>query len=209
MNRKFYPLSFTREFEHSQALFDAAVEEFVAHTYELASLNTILEKAGMSKGQFYYHFKHKEGLYLALIEVMIAQKRAFLAQVMGPADLQQDIFTIFQRQIQHGLAFAKAYPALQRFSESFMQERGKPIYTKALTHYNLANDEAIQGLVARAYSNGELRTDLPLVFMQKVIGYLFTHVVDLVELSQMAEAEANLQHLLTFMKFGLARRHES
>lgn len=201
-------MSFAHEFEHRQALFDAAVEEFVARGYELASLNTILDKAGMSKGQFYYHFKNKEGLYFALIEVMIAQKRAFLAQVMEPAAFQQDLFTIFQHQIQHGLAFAQTYPALQRFSEGFMREQGNPIYVKALAHYNLVNDAAIQDLLARAYANGELRTDLPLAFMQKVIGYLFTHVVELVEIHQLAEAEANLQHLLSFMKFGLARRHE-
>lgn len=201
-------MSFTRTFEHSQALFDAAVAEFVAKGYDLASINTILEKAGMSKGQFYYHFKHKEGLYFALIEVMIAQKRTFLAQVMSPAALQQDLFTIFQRQIQHGLAFAQAHPAIQRFSESFVREQGNPIYAKALAHYNLGNEAAIQGLIARAYANGELRTDLPLAFMQKVIGYLFTHATELVDLSRMAEAEANLQHLLTLMKSGLERRNE-
>ena len=89
-----------------------------------------------------------------------------------------------------------------------MREQGNPIYAKALAHYNLGNEAAIQGLIARAYANGELRTDLPLAFMQKVIGYLFTHASELVDLSRMEEAEANLQHLLTLMKSGLARRNE-
>jgi TetR/AcrR family transcriptional regulator len=201
-------VSFTREFEHSQELFDAAVTEFVARGYEVASINTILETAGMSKGQFYYHFKNKEGLYFALIEVMIAKKRAFMAQVMESADFQQDLFTLFQTQIRYGLAFARDYPAINRFSESFLREKGNAIYTKAIARFNLENDAAINGLVARAYHNGELRTDLPLAFMQKIIGYLFSHVVELVDLSRMADAEENLNYLLAFMKCGLARSRE-
>ncbi len=199
-------MRFTREFEHSQQLFDAAIAEFVAKGYEVASINTILETAGMSKGQFYYHFKNKEGLYLALIEVLIAQKREFMAQVMTPADLQQELFGIFQTQIRYGLAFARDYPAIQRFSESFLREKGNAIYTKAIAQFNFENDTAIQGLIARAYANGELRTDLPLAFVQKMIVYLLSHVVELVDLHRVEEAEANLNDLITFMKFGLARR---
>lgn len=196
-------MSFAREFEHSQALFDAAVTEFVAKGYEVASINTILEAAGMSKGQFYYHFKNKEGLYFALIEVMIAKKQEFLAQVMTPAAFQQDLFGIFQMQIRYGLAFARDYPAINRFSESFLREKGNPIYAKAIAKFNFENDAAINGLIARAYANGELRTDLPLAFTQKVIGYLFSHVVELVDLKRVEDAEANLAYLITFMKSGL------
>jgi TetR/AcrR family transcriptional regulator len=202
-------VSFARNFEHSQALFAAAVDEFVGKGYELASINTILETASMSKGQFYYHFKNKEGLYFALIEVMIAQKRAFLARVMGPTDFQQDLFGIFQTQIRYGLAFARDYPALHRFGESFLREKGNAIYTKAIAQFNFENDAALYGLIARAYANGELRTDLPLVFVQKAITYLFSHVVELVDLTHVEDAEATLQHLLTFMKSGLARSNES
>lgn len=202
-------MGFAREFEHSQQLFDAAIAEFVAKGYDVASINTILAMAGMSKGQFYYHFKNKEGLYFALIEVLIAQKREFLAQVMQPTDFQRDLFDIFQTQIRYGLAFARDYPAIQRFSESFLREKGNAIYAKAIAQFNFENDAAINGLIARAYANGELRADLPLAFVQKVITYLFSHVVELVDLHRVEDAEANLTHLMTFMKLGLARSTDS
>jgi len=200
---------FTREFEHSQELFDAAIAEFVAKGYAVASINTILEMAGMSKGQFYYHFKNKEGLYFALIEVLIAQKREFLAGVMTPTDFQQDLFGIFQTQIRYGLAFARDYPAIQRFSESFLREKENAIYAKAIAQFNFEDDTALNGLIARAYANGELRTELPLAFVQKIIAYLFSHVIELVDLKRGEDAEANLTHLMTFMKFGLARSADS
>jgi AcrR family transcriptional regulator len=73
-------MSFEKDFEHSQELFDYALEEFSMLGYEQASINAILEKAGMSKGQFYYHFKSKEDLYLALIDEVITRKKAFMAR---------------------------------------------------------------------------------------------------------------------------------
>lgn len=199
-------MSFEKSFEHSDKLFEAAVDEFCAAGYEQASINTILQNAGMSKGQFYYHFKSKEGLYFALIDLMIKRKAAFLSTIMQPADFQQDIFGIFATQIKHSMAFAREFPAINRFGESFVRERGNPIYDKALAQYNFVENDRMGQLIERAYHNGDFRTDLPLSFIKKTIGYLFTHVAELADLNNMADFESNLNYLVAFMKGGLAQR---
>lgn len=201
-------MSFLKEFEHSQALFGAAIQEFAVNGYESASINSILENAGMSKGQFYYHFTNKEGLYFALVESLIRQKREFLAGIMQPVDFQQGLFQILRTQIQYGVAFAQAHPNINRFGESFLREKGNPIYAKVLAQYNFDNDALLNGLIARAYHNGELRPDLPLPFIQKVIGYLFTHAAEIAGLDHVEGAEENLAHLLTFMESGLRKDRE-
>jgi len=198
---------FSKPFEHQQELFDAALEEFVAKGYEQASINTILQAAGMSKGQFYYHFENKEGLYLALAGVLIDKKKAFLAQVMQPSDFQQDIFGIFATQMRYGVAFAREYPAINRFSESFIREKGNPIYKKALAVYNFEDNEAIGQLIEMAYRKGEFRPDLPLPFVKRIIGYLFTHSADILELSSADTFEEDMNHLIEFIKSGLANNH--
>lgn len=195
---------FTRDFEHSDALFEAAVAEFVAQGYDQASINTILAAANMSKGQFYYHFGSKEALYFALIELLIAQKQAFLQAVMRPEDFSGDIFDIFQAQIRHGMAFARAHPAINRFSESFLRERGNPIYKKAMTRYNFEANEGINALIDAAHRRGDFREDLPPPFIRKVIGYLFTHVAELADLDRVDAVEDDLRHLIEFMRAGLA-----
>jgi hypothetical protein len=43
-----------------------------------------------------------------------------------------------------------------------------------------------------------------LSFLQKTIGYLFTHVTDLTDLSKADNAQENLERLVDFMKTGLA-----
>jgi TetR/AcrR family transcriptional regulator len=125
-------MSFDKTFEHSEELLEAALQEFAAQGYQQASINTILQKAGMSKGQFYYHFGNKEKLYLALIDVLIARKVAFMQTVMQPTDFQQDIFGILKTQTLYGLAFGRAHPLIDQFANKFLKEKGTPIYEKAM-----------------------------------------------------------------------------
>lgn len=196
---------FSKPFEHQQALFDAALEEFITNGYEQASINAILQTAGMSKGQFYYHFGNKEGLYLAVVGVLIAKKREFLAGVMQPGDFQQDIFGIFAAQMRYGVAFAREYPAINRFSERFIREKGSPIYDKALAAYNFQDNDAIGQMLEAAYARGEFRQDVPLSFVKRVIGYLFTHAADVLALERADAFEQDMGHLIEFIQSGLAR----
>lgn len=195
---------FDRDIDHGAALFAAAIDEFCAQGYEAASLNGILTTAAMSKGQFYYHFNGKEGLYFALIDTLIARKAAFLARVMRPEEMAGDVFTILQAQIRYGMQFARQYPDINRFSESFIRERGNAIYKKAMTRYNFEADEGLNALIEAAHRRGDFRDDLPLPFIKKVIGYLFTHVVELTGLNRTSDYEADLSHLIAFMRAGLA-----
>lgn len=196
---------FSRNFEHSDELFEAALAEFSDKGYEQASINTILQAAGMSKGQFYYHFRTKEDLYLSLIGVLIERKQAFLASVMQPQDFQQDIFGILQTQVRYSMAFARKHPAINRFGESFLREKGGPIYEKALAVYNFEDNAAIDRLIDMAHQRGELRDDLPLPFIKKIIGYLFTHAADITELRDPAAFEDEMRHLVAFIKSGLGK----
>lgn len=196
---------FDKNFEHASQLFEAAVSEFIAQGYRQASLNAILETAGMSKGQFYYYFKGKEDLYLALIGVMIARKQAFLASAMQPGDFKQDIFSIFKTQMRYSMEFARHDPSVSQFSESFLREKGNAIYDKALSVYNFEGNEAFTGLVDQALARGEFRDDLPPVFIHRLIAYLFTHAGDLAGLSTADQYEAGVDQLVDFIQYGLAR----
>jgi TetR/AcrR family transcriptional regulator len=197
---------FEKQFDHSHALFEAALETFISDGYEQASLNAILEDAEMSKGQFYYHFENKEGLYLALIGVLIERKRAFLAEVMSPEDFEGDIFTILNAQIRHSMAFARQHPQINRFAESFVKEQGSPIYKGALATYNFDENEGINALIEAAYQGGEFREDLPLAFIRKMVTHLFTHFAELLDLYSVKAVEHNLHYLIEFMRSGLARQ---
>ena len=52
-----------------QAILRAALEEFAAHGFHDASLNRVIEAAGISKGSMYYYFDGKEDLYTHVARV--------------------------------------------------------------------------------------------------------------------------------------------
>ena len=50
-----------------QRLHTVAAEEFLIHGYERASLNRIIEMAGIAKSSFYHYFDDKRALYADLV----------------------------------------------------------------------------------------------------------------------------------------------
>lgn len=111
-----------RAFEHRERLVQAALAEFAEVGFEQASLNRILEAAGMSKGQFYHHFDGKQSLYLALIAQLIQRKHAHFAA--NPVAPRGGFFGTLRAQLEAGLRFAQAEPDFDRFGRAFLKERG-------------------------------------------------------------------------------------
>lgn len=202
-------MSFTKTFEHKQKLLDAALEEFNAYGYEQASINRILDKAGMSKGQFYYHFKNKEALYFALMELGIEKKLEYFASLNLLTDSPKDIFDLFKTQLRYGIAFAIEHPAIYQLSQALLKEKGNPIYEKVMARYDFKENEVIGQLIEGAYARGEFRDDFPLGFVKQMIGYLFNQVTDFVTLDDPEEMEKNLNYLIDFMRNGLAKCQEN
>ncbi|MEM9774881.1 MAG: TetR/AcrR family transcriptional regulator [Chloroflexota bacterium] len=197
-------MSFGKNFEHEDKLFKAALQEFSDYGYDQASINRILDEAGMSKGQFYYHFRNKEGFYLALIGVMVAQKRDFLQNIMQATTAQNDIYSIFRARMTYELAFAREHPAVNAFGESFEREKGGEIYEKAAEQFNLNNDDLLNALIELAYQKGDFRSDIPLEFIKPLLVYIFNHAADMVDLSDQKSFDQNLSYLLSVLKSGIA-----
>ena len=63
------------------ALLEAAAEVFASHGYAGASVERIVQRAGFSKGTFYWHFASKEELFLALVDERIDQPARALMEV--------------------------------------------------------------------------------------------------------------------------------
>ena len=66
-------------------LIDAAARVFAQHGYAGSSVDRIAERARLSKGTFYWHFKTKEDLFLALVEERIDAPARSLIEVTRTA----------------------------------------------------------------------------------------------------------------------------
>ena len=71
--------------DRQESILAVAADEFAANGYAAASLNRIIETAGISKGSLYYYFDDKEDLFTSVVEVALHR----LVGDMGGMDLDQ------------------------------------------------------------------------------------------------------------------------
>lgn len=64
----------------NERLFEATLDEFSSKPYALASTNEIIKNAEYNKGSFYYRFKTKEEIYVALIDYVYVKQIALFEQ---------------------------------------------------------------------------------------------------------------------------------
>jgi AcrR family transcriptional regulator len=146
--------------EKRTRLLDVAAREFAICGLVDASINRILEQAGMSKGAAYYYFEDKNDLFLAVVQYC-SERLQLIDQTVDPAAL--DAATFWP-------TFAKLHcqPLLRSYERPWLfgalkaagrvppeaRERG-PIARLAaqLTEYVL-------GFIHRGQALGVIRTDL-------------------------------------------------
>ena len=195
-----------KSFEKREELIDAAFTEFGEKGYENASLNNILKEAGISKGTFYYHFKNKEDLYIYLIDILIQEKMNFFNKNINLSNLNDDIFSILKTLIKTGMEFAHHNPQVDKFSKSYLKDLQNPIFNKIKEKYNLGENYYLDVLIDKAYENGELREDLPKVFIKNIINYLFYNLHDISKIVDIDDYVKEANYLIEFFKTGLGKK---
>lgn len=68
-----------------EKILDATQALILEHGFSATSIDRVLEKTGMTKGAFFYHFKNKEALTRAIVERYALAEEAQIATVMGRA----------------------------------------------------------------------------------------------------------------------------
>lgn len=147
-----------------QKLVDAALDLFFEKGYDNVTVDDICEKAGVSKGAFYGHFKSKDQ---AVVEEFLKVDDYY--QEMLPQILQEKSY------VDKGIAFVRLalrYISSQgemviRVAYSSQISPGRkisPIASSDRVLYRLA-----EGLVKEAQKAGEVRQDLDSVEIAEVI----------------------------------------
>lgn len=101
-------------------LVNAAMEEFSQSQYATSSLNNILEKAGMSKGGYYHHFKSKDDMFqcMCIFTQYIYEKRLFQTIDQEGADLLNRVRQYAMVQIQIMIEYPYFFSFLNYISSS-------------------------------------------------------------------------------------------
>jgi len=135
--------------DQQQAILGAALEEFASHGFNEASLNRIIDAAGISKGSMYYYFDGKEDLFAHVARAELGRLFDRAGPFPVPTARKPDAFWATMTQyyvrvigalasspklaaLARGWIAASASPALQQ-AQKEMEAALMPWFGQALT----------------------------------------------------------------------------
>jgi AcrR family transcriptional regulator len=123
--------------EKKQRILNAAIEEFAVNGYDKASTNSIVKKAGISKGILFHYFKSKKNLFIYIFDYCIVSlmDKYYSLKESEPRDIFEKFMWISVRKIK----VSSEEPLMTRlvFSAiSNMPESLKPELTERYNNYN-------------------------------------------------------------------------
>lgn len=148
--------------DQQERIARAALAEFAAHGFADASLNRIIDAAGISKGSLYYYFDDKADLYAhvarAELEGLVKQEGPFPM----PADVDVERFwatltDYYLRSMRALLASAESAALLR----GWLSAAGSPALQAVQAEVEQAALPWFLDVLAAGQKIGAVRTDLP------------------------------------------------
>lgn len=186
--------------DQKKRFLDIAELEFTQNSFEKASMNKILAKAQMSKGQAYYYIAGKDDLYVHVCERAFSPLSASV-QIDSKAIRTADQFWMWlARSFQKTTAFFQEHPHLATL--------GRGAYQSAAALSALATSQQklqikAHDIVAHGQQLGAIRNDLPTDLLAAIlfatlreIDRWFALQSDASDLSSLSKMETKLIHLL-------------
>lgn len=145
--------------EKQRAILDAATAEFAAHGFSKAAYNTIIARAGVSKGAMYYYFDDKADLYTTVVErILDPFLRAF--EERSAADSPQAFWAGLGQTAANMAPLLQNPDAIALLRDCFSQRHGgqSDAAVKRLTERFF---QLMLPIVEEGRALGAVRTDLP------------------------------------------------
>ena len=154
--------------ERKKKILDTARAEFTRNGYEVASLNTIVREAGISKGSLYYYFEDKTDLYLTVLGNFMEEVNRKIGGV-GIGEFTDDFWSDVENYINSMIKIAREYPDLvQLFRGLYYLSVSRSRPELIAEFYN--NGKAITAdIVKRGQEEGAVRKDIPLDLLVNII----------------------------------------
>ena len=144
--------------EKQDRIIEAAGREFADHGYERASLNAIIESAGISKGAFYYYFDDKADLFATILQRV--RQDIFEPETFDPSKLTADNFwQAVEDLTQRSLDYNERHPWMPRLSRNLNRHADE--FGAPLQHFLEEAQQATRRYVQRGRALGVIRDDVP------------------------------------------------
>ncbi|HXI20279.1 MAG TPA: TetR/AcrR family transcriptional regulator [Gemmatimonadales bacterium] len=151
--------------ERQEALMEAAAQEFGDRVYDSASLNRIIERAGMSKGSLYYYFDDKGDLFSTVME----RATTLLVRLVGGIDLDsltaETFWPSIEAMVRRSEERLNTSAWYVRLARSFYRFWGRTGDRGPAARFFAWVAGWVENVLRRGQALGAVRSDLPLDFL--------------------------------------------
>lgn len=174
-------------------VMDSAIQEFSEKGYQKASIQSIVDRAAISKGSMYQYFKDKKELYVYIYEQAVIAKLDMMNSLMDETK-GKNFYEIMHLLLLAGIDFAKKHPREQKMflSDQSNDFNNLPkevkkaingiIYIEGVKKYQIFMSE----LISNAKKDGSLRNDIDDQFVNFIVTFMlkaFTEYVVMINQS--------------------------
>lgn len=149
-------------------LLQAAAQEFSSSSYDSASLNRIIEQAGISKGSLYYYFDDKEDLFRAVLSYLEECSEGLFTAV--PSDLTAENFWQRMDDFSHrAVQVVQKYPWIIGFLRMLHAAVEHPPTQGPLRDWCDRIRKLREDIMLRGLELGVIRKDMPMELLMSIL----------------------------------------
>ena len=206
--------------EKRELIENTAVEEFAVNSLQSASVNAIVNNAGIAKGSFYQYFENLEDLYNHVLNLIKDRKLELTSSLPLPEN-NLDTFRYLQRLLQIDLAFELKYPLLSKVERRHNFENPVTSTIDPETGQRLSGDGRFHAFLSQGILHDDIATwvdtDLAAYVLGVVSRWLSPYLLQRMEQDSGKPVDLNLdvtsdrhlhdllQNLMDILMAGMAR----
>jgi len=154
----------SNKFEHlseekQQTIIDASVSEFAQNGFKNASVNKIVENAGIAKGSLFNYFKSKSILFEHIYNIAFNEVKSYLSKVRDES-ANDEFFTRFSKIIDAGINFINKHPFLAKIYFRLLNSEDSPQGKKIIRELHTEAVKYLEKFVIEGIEKNELYNTL-------------------------------------------------
>ena len=155
--------------ETHQRILDVALEAFARQGYDATGVAEICERAGVTKGGFYHHFRTKQDVFLELLERWLREVDVQMVEARNGGGTVSEGLLVMTGMIQR--VFLAAGDRLPMFLEFLVQAAHSPVFGQATAVPIRRYVGFFAGMIADGTERGELRAVKPDVIARVLLAF--------------------------------------
>jgi len=145
--------------EKQSRIVNASISEFAEKNYETASMNTVVNLAGISKGSLFNYFKTKSVLYDHIYQLALGEVKLYLRDVRDET-IDLSFENRLSKVVDSGVLFITEHPRLARIYFRLVYSGDSPNREKIVNELQAMSDDYLGNIIQDAMDRNELNPNL-------------------------------------------------